>query len=76
MSDALERVEQRNEERHEARALARKAEIDAHYRRSENRLLLIFGVLMALSALFQWVVAQLPDLSSEALEVVCRALYS
>lgn len=31
--------------------------------------------LMVLSAFFQWLMSQLPDLSSEALEVVCRMLY-
>lgn len=53
----------------------RKAEINAHFRRAETRLLVIFMAMLMFSAFFQWVAAQLPDLSSEALEVVCRVLY-
>lgn len=53
----------------------RKAEIDSHYRRAETRMITAFVVLLMCSAFFQWLMAQLPDLSSEALEVVCRVLY-
>lgn len=53
----------------------RKAEINAHFRRAELRLLTIFVAMLMFSAFFQWLAAQLPDLSSEALEVVCRVLY-
>lgn len=53
----------------------RRNEIHHHYRRSEQRMLIVFFALMVLSAFFQWLMAQLPDLSSEALQVVCRMLY-
>lgn len=53
----------------------RKAEIVHHYRRAEIRMVAVFVALMLMSAFFQWVMAQLPDLSSEALQVVCRVLY-
>ena len=53
----------------------RKAEIEAHYRHAETRMMGIFAMMIMLAAFFQWLVAQLPDLSSEALEVVCRILY-
>lgn len=53
----------------------RKQEINAHFHRAEMRLVVIFMAMLMFSAFFQWVAAQLPDLSSEALEVVCRVLY-
>lgn len=53
----------------------RKAETERYYRHAERRMLLVFAALIVLSAFFQWLMSQLPDLSSEALGIVCSVLY-
>jgi len=63
------------DDRQEAQIEQRRIETERYYRRAEWRMMLVFAALMVLSAFFQWLMSQLPDLSSDALEVVCRVLY-
>lgn len=60
---------------HEAQLAQRRSETESYFRRAEWRMMLIFIALMVLNSFTQWLMGQLPDLSSEALQVVCRVLY-
>ncbi len=60
---------------HEAQLAQRRSETESYFRRAEWRLMLVFLALMVLNSFTQWLMSQLPDLSSEALQVVCRVLY-
>lgn len=63
------------DDRQEAQIELRRMETENYYRRSEWRLVIVALALFVFNAFFQWLMGQLPDLSSEALEVVCRVLY-